>query len=107
MTEVVRDFSGNSYCAFLQAVQALSLPTQGFGIDHWRGDEHAGTYGAEVYANLQAYHDPLYGAFSTLMRSSFQDALPCFPLIFFISTVSIPMKPCTGFHQLASQMSAR
>src|SRR5262245_46673463 len=84
--------SGNSYCAFLQAVQALSLPTRCFGIDHWRGDEHAGTYGEEVYANLQAYHDPLYGAFSTLMRSSFQDALPYF------SDASIDLLHIDGLH---------
>src|SRR5262249_12973633 len=84
--------SGNSYCAFLQAVQALSLPTRCFGIDHWRGDEHAGTYGEELYANLQGYHDPLYGAFSTLMRSSFQDALPYF------SDASIDLLHIDGLH---------
>jgi polyhydroxyalkanoate synthesis regulator phasin len=84
--------SGNSYCAFLQAVQALSLPTRCFGVDHWRGDDHAGTYGEELYANLQAYHDPLYGAFSTLMRSSFQDALPSF------SDASIDLLHIDGLH---------
>jgi Methyltransferase domain len=70
--------SGNSYSSFLQAVQTLSLPTRCFGIDHWRGDEHAGSYGDEVYNNLRAYHDLHYGTFSTLIRSSFHDALHCF-----------------------------
>src|SRR3954471_9932011 len=62
--------SGNSYCSFLQAVRTLGLMTRCFGIDHWRGDEQAGTYSEEVYDELQAYHDPLYGNFSTLIRST-------------------------------------
>ena len=68
--------SGNSYCAFLQAVQSLGLTAQCFGIDHWPGDDNAGTYGEEVYSELQAYHRPRYGTFSTLVRSTFLDALP-------------------------------
>jgi hypothetical protein len=71
--------SGNSYCAFLQAIQFLSLSSQCYGIDHWLGDEHADYYGDEVYAELRAYHDPRYGTFSTLIRSTFEDALDFFP----------------------------
>ena len=84
--------SGNSYCTFLQAVRALSLPTRCFGIDHWRGDEHAGNYGEEVFAELRAYHDPLYGDFSTLIRSTFQDALAYF------SDDSIDLLHIDGLH---------
>ena len=70
--------SGNSYCAFLQGVQSLALTAQCYGIDHWRGDEHSDHYGDEVYAELCAYHDPLYGTFSTLIRATFEEALPLF-----------------------------
>src|SRR5512132_2345124 len=28
--------TGNSYCAFLQGVQARTLETRCFGVDHWR-----------------------------------------------------------------------
>lgn len=70
--------SGNSYCAFLQAVQALGIDARCFGIDHWRDDEQAGFYGEEVYQELHAYHDPRYGSFSTLVRSTFDDAAPNF-----------------------------
>src|SRR4051794_32903771 len=70
--------TGNSYCAFLQAVHRLGLDARCFGIDHWQGDEHAGHYGDEVYQELLAYHDGRYGKFSRLLRSSFQAALPSF-----------------------------
>src|SRR2546421_10393190 len=71
--------SGNSYCAFLQAVRKLRLHARCFGVDHWRGEEHSGEYGEEVYQELQAYHNSRYGNFSSLLRSSFDDALDYFP----------------------------
>jgi hypothetical protein len=70
--------AGNSYCAFLQAAKLLRVNARCFGIDHWRGDEQASFYGEEVYEKLRAFHDPLYSSFSNLLRSSFDDALPCF-----------------------------
>jgi Methyltransferase domain len=84
--------SGNSYCAFLQAVQSLALPAQCYGIDHWRGDEHSDHYGDDVYADLCAYHDPLYGTFSTLIRATFEEALPYFP------DQSVDLLHIDGFH---------
>jgi hypothetical protein len=84
--------TGNSYCAFLQAVHTLGLDTRCFGIDHWQGDAHAGHYGDEVYQELQAYHDPRYGTFSTLLRTSFEEALPYF------SEGSVDLLHIDGFH---------
>jgi hypothetical protein len=84
--------SGNSYCAFLQAVQSLALAAQCYGIDHWRGDEHSDYYGDEVYGELRSYHDPLYGTFSTLIRATFDEALPYF------SNNSIDLLHIDGFH---------
>ena len=37
-------YTGNSYSAFTQAVQANQLDTRCFAIDTWRGDEHSGFY---------------------------------------------------------------
>ncbi len=69
---------GDSYCAFCQAVQAAGLTTECFGVDTWAGDEHTGPYTEAVYAQLKTYHDPRYGHFSTLLRQTFDDALPQF-----------------------------
>jgi len=70
---------GDSYCALCQAVAELRLQTAAFAVDTWEGDEQAGVYGEEVLRDLQAHHDPLYGSFSQLLRSTFDDALPRFP----------------------------
>lgn len=67
--------TGNSYCTFAQTVTKYQLNTECFGIDHWFGDEQAGLYGEDVYADLKGWHDPRFGHFSRLMRMSFADGL--------------------------------
>jgi hypothetical protein len=69
---------GTSYFAFCQAVERLGLATTCFAVDTWQGDEHAGLYGEEVFATVNAYNAERYATFSTLVRSTFDEALPHF-----------------------------
>lgn len=71
--------SGNSYMAFCQAVRALELDCRCTAVDTWQGDAHALHYGEQVYQALRARHDPLYGDFSQLLRTSFDEAVQQFP----------------------------
>jgi O-antigen biosynthesis protein len=71
--------TGNSYCAFCQAVLHNQLPTKCFAVDTWEGDPSIGSYNGEaILGDLRQYHDPNYGSFSTLMRMSFDTALDHF-----------------------------
>ncbi|MBI5586984.1 MAG: class I SAM-dependent methyltransferase [Deltaproteobacteria bacterium] len=69
---------GDSYLAFCQAVNTLGTDTGCFAVDTWKGEEHAGLYDDTVLEELRAHHDPLYGRFSTLIRSTFDEALAKF-----------------------------
>ena len=69
---------GYSYFAFCQAVKNLRLNTRCYAIDTWKGDEHAGFYGEDVFQRVQHHNELHYASFSRLVRASFDEALPCF-----------------------------
>jgi hypothetical protein len=71
-------YYGTSYFAFCQAVERLGLATTCFAVDTWQGDDHAGFYGEEVFETVNAYNAERYATFSTLVRSTFDEALSHF-----------------------------
>jgi hypothetical protein len=83
---------GISYCAFCQAVRELQLDTVCYAVDAWQGDPQTGFFGDEVLADLRQHHDPLYRGFSTLLRSTFDGALPLF------EAASVDMLHIDGLH---------
>jgi len=66
--------TGNSFCAFCQAVKHLSLDTVCYGVDTFRGDSQAGFYDSSVYEGLFAYVEQQYGANAYLLKMTFEDA---------------------------------
>jgi hypothetical protein len=84
--------TGVSYSAFAQAMQTLGIDGACYGIDTWEGDAHAGFYGNEVFEEWSAFHDRHFGSFSTLIRSTFDEALTRF------SDGSIDLLHVDGLH---------
>ncbi len=84
--------SGNSYLGFCQSVAENRLGSKCYAIDTWRGDEHAGYYGEEIFNDLSRYNDQQYSSFSQLLRMTFDEALPYF------SNNSIDLLHIDGLH---------
>ena len=68
---------GYSYFAFCQAVLEERLDTRCFAVDTWRGDESAGFYDEDVHLDVSAWNGR-YEEFSTLVRSTFDEAVASF-----------------------------
>ena len=69
--------AGVSYAAFCQAVMRAELPTRCHAVDTWQGDAHAGAYDDAVFVELSRYNQEHFNEFSTLIRSTFDEALGC------------------------------
>jgi GT2 family glycosyltransferase len=68
---------GYSYFSFCQAVQRLGCDTSAYAIDTWSGDEHRAST-TSVYKAVRTHNQARYSGFSTLLRSTFEEALPFF-----------------------------
>jgi hypothetical protein len=65
---------GESYFGFCQCVEEHGVPAQCYAVDTWCGDEHSGFYGEEVFNDVDAYNRTYYSSFSSLIRTTFDDA---------------------------------
>jgi GT2 family glycosyltransferase len=70
---------GHSYFTFCQAASEANLLTTCYAVDTWQGDEHAGNYGDEVFAFVNAHNKEYYAKFSHLLRMTFDEALNKIP----------------------------
>lgn len=70
--------NGASFLALCQAVEAQQISSRVFAVDTWQGDEHAGFYGDEIYAELRDYQQRHYAGISEMMRMRFDQALEYF-----------------------------
>ena len=69
---------GVSYAAFCQAVDQLATGSRCYAVDTWQGDDHAGHYDESVFHQLSLLNDRRYRQFSSLLRTTFAQALPAF-----------------------------
>jgi hypothetical protein len=69
---------GESYFAFCQSAAENQTGTRCFGIDTWRGDQHAGGYDETTFAQVSEHNRKNYESFSTLVRCDFDHALSQF-----------------------------
>jgi GT2 family glycosyltransferase len=88
--------TGNSFAAFAQGVQTLGLDAACYAIDTWKGDPHTGFFGEEVFEDWSAFHDRHFGAFSRIVRSTFDEALTKF------EDGSVDLLHIDGFHTYES-----
>ena len=83
---------GHSYFAFCQSIIESGCATKSFAVDTWKGDEHSGIYSDDIYIEVDACNQKKYSAFSTLLRTTFDNALAYF------SNESIDLLHIDGLH---------
>ena len=84
-------YLGNSYFAMCQAVTEQKLMTRCYAVDTWQGDLHTGFYQDAIYKSVSEYNHQ-YDSFSTLIRSTFDDAVSSF------ADASIDLLHIDGLH---------
>jgi predicted O-methyltransferase YrrM len=71
-------YSGSSFAAFCQAVEACGLDTRCYGVDLWEGDVHMGKFDESLYREISEYLETNYRSIATLMRKDFNEASALF-----------------------------
>ena len=71
-------YSGSSFAAFCQAVEACGADTKCYGVDLWAGDIHMGKFDEELYLEISGYMTATYPNIATLVRKDFNEAAASF-----------------------------
>ncbi|MGE5669046.1 MAG: class I SAM-dependent methyltransferase, partial [Betaproteobacteria bacterium] len=71
-------YSGSSFAAFCQAVEACALDARCYGIDLWEGDIHMGEFEEDLYQEVSRYMASTYPGIATLVRKDFHEAVALF-----------------------------
>lgn len=69
---------GASFYSFCQAVKDGNLSTKCFAVDTWKGDQHCGSYGEDVYQTVKGVVNKFYPNIATLVQNTFDEALEMF-----------------------------
>lgn len=67
-------YSGSSFAAFCQAMQACGIEGKCHGVDLWAGDVHMGTFDEALYTEISGYVNATYPGIAVLVRKDFNDA---------------------------------
>ena len=67
-------YSGSSFAAFCQAMQACGVEGRCYGIDLWEGDVHMGKFDETLYREIADYLAAHYPGIATLVRKDFDAA---------------------------------
>jgi hypothetical protein len=87
--------NGFSYFVGCQAIKECGLSAKAFAIDHWEGDSQAGFFDDSVFQGVLQVNSK-YSGFSTLLKSSFSNALKSF------ENESIDLLHIDGYHSYGS-----
>lgn len=67
---------GTSFFSFCQAIKDEKIQTKLFAVDTWKGDEHSGFYGEEVFKEVNQIREKYYGNLNiNLLRKTFDEAV--------------------------------
>lgn len=67
-------YSGSSFAAFCQAVEACGSDTKCYGIDLWEGDIHMGKFDETLFNEISGYVTSKYPNTAVLVRKDFNQA---------------------------------
>lgn len=71
-------YSGSSFAAFCQAIEASGCGGHCYGIDLWEGDIHMGRFDETLFNEINGYVTATHPATATLVRKDFNEAVALF-----------------------------